>query len=58
MLFRQISGRNRGSIKLLTFSEQYTTLCGVTIGPNEPTSYNGTYSRDDFFPANDGHGTR
>lgn len=56
--FRQLSGRNCSTINLKAFSEQYITNCGTTIGPNEPVSYNGSYSRDDFFPAKDGNGTR
>jgi hypothetical protein len=56
-LFRKVDGRNRRIINLTTFSEQSIGYCGATIGPNEPTSYNGTYTRDDYFPAKDGNGT-
>jgi hypothetical protein len=40
------------------FCEQYYTSCGATIGPDEPKSYNGFYSKDNKFPAKDGTGTR
>ncbi|CAF1553217.1 unnamed protein product, partial [Adineta steineri] len=52
----QVSGRNRRIINLINFSEQFTTICGATIGPDEPTTYNGSYIRDDFFPAKHGNG--
>jgi hypothetical protein len=39
------------------FCEEYYTHCGATIGPNEPTSYDGLYYIDDHFPAEDGKGT-
>ncbi|CAF4120533.1 unnamed protein product, partial [Rotaria sordida] len=54
----QLTGRNRRFMSISSFSEQYTTNCGATIGPNEPKSYNGSYSKDDYFPATDGNGTR
>ncbi|CAF4883505.1 unnamed protein product [Rotaria socialis] len=54
----QLSGRNRSSMKLTNFLTEYITNCGATIGPIEPTSYNGSYSQDDFFPERDGNGTR
>ncbi|CAF3910793.1 unnamed protein product [Rotaria sp. Silwood1] len=54
----QLTGRNRRFMNISSFSEQYTTNCGATIGPNEPKSYNGSYSKDDYFPATDGNGTR
>ena len=57
IFFRQVSGRNRRIINLTKFSEQSTTNCGATIGPDEPTTYNGSYIRDDFFPAKVGNGT-
>ncbi|CAF4093254.1 unnamed protein product [Adineta steineri] len=47
----QVSGRNRCIINLTNFSEQFTTNCGATIGPDEPITYNGFYIRDDYFPA-------
>ncbi|CAF1545399.1 unnamed protein product [Adineta ricciae] len=52
----RLTGRNRRIINLPSFSERSTTNCGATIGPNEPTSYSGSYSRDDFFPSKDGNG--
>ncbi|CAF3954658.1 unnamed protein product [Rotaria magnacalcarata] len=53
-----LSGRNCSSMKLTNFSTEYITNCSATIGPIEPTSYNGSYSQDDFFPERDGNGIR
>jgi hypothetical protein len=39
------------------FSEPYYVRCGVTIGPDQPTSYNGLYSLDDHFPTKNGKGS-
>ncbi|CAF0850009.1 unnamed protein product [Adineta steineri] len=53
----QVSGRNRRIINLTDFSEQFTTNCGAAVGPDEPITYNGSYIRDDFFPAKHSNGT-
>ncbi|CAF0930147.1 unnamed protein product [Adineta steineri] len=52
----QVSGRNRRIINLTDFSEQFTTNCDATIGPDKPITYNGFYIRDDFFPAKHSNG--
>jgi hypothetical protein len=39
------------------FCEQYYTDCGVTIGPDQPKSYDGLYRKDDHFPTQDGKET-
>lgn len=52
--FRKLSGRSRTIMKLVNFSNTYTTKCGTTIGPNEPTSYGGSYIKDDYFPDKNG----
>ncbi len=45
-------------VRLNNFSEQHIVNCGATIGPDEPTKYDGVYERDDDFPSKDGNGTR
>jgi hypothetical protein len=45
-------------VRLNNFSEQHTVSCGATIGPDEPTNYDGVYERDDDFPSKDGNGKK
>jgi hypothetical protein len=55
--YREVSKHSYRTMNVTQFSEQYYTGCGATIGPDEPTSYNGLYVKDDHFPAKVGNRT-